>query len=82
MMEPPLFAGHIAAPNRLYFPASLAAQWGHMTTFWPMGWKQRTGWQHLLKMATMGLPFLPLLQLPAGWKVEILAEAPEPWTEW
>lgn len=78
MMEPPLFAGYMVAQNRLYFPASLVAQWGHMTEFWPMRRKQRAGWQHLLRMAAVGLPFLPLLQLPAGWNVEILAEAPDP----
>lgn len=67
MMETSLFAGHMAAQNRLYLPASFAAQWGHMTKFWPMGWKQRGGWQHSLKVAVMAFhPFLPSNFLLAG----------------
>lgn len=80
MMEISLFARHMAAQNKLYLPASLVVQWGHLTEFWPMGWKRRAGWQHSLKVAAMGLPFLPPLQLLTGWNMEILAEPPEPWS--
>lgn len=65
----------MAAPNRLYSPASLAVQCGHVTEFWPMNGSRRVGRQHLLKMGATGPPSILPLLTPAGCNVEISAES-------